>query len=56
MSISHGTREMPIWGDLFIGEALDDSVSVEEAQEATAEVTDRIRRLVKYVETIQVAK
>jgi mono/diheme cytochrome c family protein len=56
MPISHGTREMPVWGDLFIGETLDKSVSVEEAQEATAEVTERIRRLVKYLEAIQVAK
>ncbi|WP_162918341.1 c-type cytochrome [Taklimakanibacter deserti] len=56
MPASHGTREMPVWGDLFIGETLDQSVSIEDAQEATAEVTDRIRRLVKYIETIQVKK
>jgi mono/diheme cytochrome c family protein len=56
MPISHGTREMPVWGDLFIGEILSGSTSIEETQEATAEVTDRIRRLVKYIETIQVAK
>lgn len=56
MPISHGTREMPVWGDLFIGETIAGSTSIEEAQEATAEVTDRIGRLVKYIETIQVAK
>ncbi|WP_162913966.1 c-type cytochrome [Taklimakanibacter lacteus] len=56
MPISHGTREMPVWGDLFVGETLDSSVSLEEAQEAAAEVTERIRRLVKYLETIQIRK
>ena len=56
MPISHGTREMPVWGDLFIGETIAGSTSIEDAQEATADVTDRIGRLVKYIETIQVAK
>ena len=56
MPRSHGTREMPVWGDLFIGETLDQSVSVEEAQEAAAEATERIRRLVKYLQTMQSAK
>jgi hypothetical protein len=56
MPRSHGTREMPVWGDLFIGETLDQSISVEEAQEAAAEVTERISRLVKYLRTIQAAK
>lgn len=56
MPLSHGTREMPIWGNLFIGETLDRSVSVEEAQEAVAEATDRIKRLVKYLHTIQTAE
>jgi mono/diheme cytochrome c family protein len=56
MPIAHGTREMPVWGYLFIGEILEESVSVEQAQEATGEVTDRIKRLVKYIETIQVVK
>jgi hypothetical protein len=31
-------------------------VSVEDAQEAVSEVTDRIERLVKYIGSIQVAK
>lgn len=56
MPLSHGTREMPIWGNLFIGETLDRSVSVEEAQEAVAEATERIKRLVKYLHAIQTAK
>ncbi len=55
MPPSHGTREMPVWGELFIGESLDQSVSVEDAQEAAAEVTERIRRLVKYLQAIQAA-
>jgi len=56
MPISHGTRDMPVWGDLFIGEALGESVSIEESQKAAAQVTERIRRLVKYLESIQVTK
>lgn len=56
MPTSHGTREMPVWGDLFVGEMLNKSVSIEEAQEAAAEATERIGRLVKYIEGIQIAK
>jgi mono/diheme cytochrome c family protein len=56
MPASHGTREMPVWGNEFVGETLEGSVSIEEAQEAVSDVTDRIRRLVKFIESIQVAK
>jgi hypothetical protein len=56
MPISHGTRDMPVWGDVFIGEALGESTSIEDSQEVAAQVTERIRRLVKYLESIQVSK
>jgi mono/diheme cytochrome c family protein len=56
MPMSHGTREMPVWGNQFIGETLKGPVSLEHAQEAVSEVTDRIKRLVGYIRTIQVAK
>jgi hypothetical protein len=56
MPIAHGTREMPVWGNQFVGETLEGSVSVEDVQEAVSEVTDRIQRLVRYVESIQVTK
>jgi len=51
---AHGTREMPVWGDLFLGEALEDSVSMEDARNAAAQVTQRINRLIAYLKTIQV--
>ena len=53
MPDAHGTREMPVWGDLFLGEALENSVSIEDAQDAAAQVTERINRLVAYLKTIQ---
>jgi mono/diheme cytochrome c family protein len=51
---AHGTREMPVWGDLFLGEALENSVSMEDARNAAAQVTQRINRLIAYLKTIQV--
>jgi hypothetical protein len=59
MPIAHGTRDMPIWGRVFVRKALDkfgDLPSREDAKEAGAEVNTRIRRLVKYIESIQVSK
>jgi mono/diheme cytochrome c family protein len=54
MPTSHGTREMPLWGDLFIGEILEGSASVKGEQEAATEATNRIKRLVAYIATLQV--
>lgn len=53
MPAAHGTRDMPIWGDVFIGEAVGTSVSIDAAKQATTEVEQRISRLVKYLESIQ---
>jgi hypothetical protein len=53
MPTAHGIREMPIWGDVFVSEAIGTSVSIEDAKRAAAEVEQRIRHLVKYLETIQ---
>jgi mono/diheme cytochrome c family protein len=54
MPESHGSREMPIWGDRLINEALGDETSVAAAKTAAHEVEDRIAALVRYLERIQV--
>ena len=50
---AHGTREMPVWGDVFVSEAVGDSVSLEDALKASDAATERITNLVRYLETIQ---
>jgi mono/diheme cytochrome c family protein len=50
MPTSHGTREMPIWGDWLMDEAVDDSTSLEAAEK---EVEERVMALVKFLETLQ---
>jgi hypothetical protein len=55
MPLSHGTRDMPIWGDVFVAEAVGDSVSLAEAKKAGAEARKRIEGLVSYLKTIQTA-
>ena len=54
MPESHGSREMPIWGDRLINEALGEETSVAAAKSAAHDVEDRIAALVRYLETIQV--
>jgi len=53
MPLAHGTSSMPIWGALFVRQAVGDGVLIEDAKTAARVATDRIRRLVKYLETIQ---
>ena len=56
MPTAHGTRDMPIWGDVFIGEAVGSSVTIDAAKKATSDVEQRIKRLVEYLESIQTTK
>jgi hypothetical protein len=53
MPASHGTREMPIWGDWLLDEAVGDSTSLEAADTAEKEVTERIMTLVRYLKSLQ---
>ena len=53
MPLAHGTSEMPIWGALFVRQAVGEGVLIEDAKTAARVATDRIKRLVKYLETIQ---
>jgi hypothetical protein len=53
MPKSHGTREMPIWGDWLMDETLEDSTSLEAADAATKEVEGRVMALVQFLESIQ---
>jgi mono/diheme cytochrome c family protein len=56
MPISHGTRDMPLWADFFIRETLKEGASAEDAERLSGAVKERIDRLVKYVQTLQVTK
>jgi mono/diheme cytochrome c family protein len=53
MPLAHGTSEMPIWGALFVHQAVGDGVLIEDAKTAARVATQRMKRLVKYLETIQ---
>ncbi|WP_108883229.1 cytochrome c [Anderseniella sp. Alg231-50] len=53
MPLAHGTSEMPIWGALFVRQAVGEGVLIEDAKTAARVATDRIKRLVRYLETIQ---
>lgn len=55
MPDGHGTREMPIWGDVFVTEEVGKSTRVEDAMKASDDASRRIAGLVRYVESIQVA-
>jgi mono/diheme cytochrome c family protein len=54
MSDSHGSREMPIWGDWLMDEAVEDETSLDGAKDAEREVRRRVMDMVKYLETLQV--
>lgn len=53
MPDGHGTREMPIWGDVFVSEGVGSSTKIEDAMKASDDATRRIAGLVKYVGSIQ---
>lgn len=55
MPDQHGTREMPVWGDVFVSEAVGDSVSLNDALKASDAAARRIAGLVAYLEAIQAA-
>lgn len=54
MSQSHGTREMPIWGDWLMDDAIEGETSLDQAKAAEEEVERRVKDIVKYLETLQV--
>lgn len=53
MPDGHGTREMPIWGDVFVTEGVGSSTKLEDAMKASDDASRRIAGLVKYVASIQ---
>ena len=55
MPNSHGTRDMPVWGDVFVSEDIGGSVKLEDAGKAADDATRRIAGLVAYIESIQAA-
>jgi len=53
MATSHGTRDMPIWGDRLMDESLKDQTSLDAARDAEKEVERRVMAIVSYLETLQ---
>ncbi|MCA3560483.1 MAG: c-type cytochrome [Aestuariivirga sp.] len=53
MPDGHGTREMPIWGDVFVTQEVGKSTRVEDAMKASDDASRRIAGLVKYVQSVQ---
>jgi mono/diheme cytochrome c family protein len=56
MTNAHGSREMPIWGDWLMDEAIEDGRSLKEAKAAEQEIEQRIMGIVHYLETLQTDK
>lgn len=54
MTNSHGTRDMPIWGDWLMDETLGSGTSLEAAHAAEKEIERRVLAIVKYLESLQV--
>jgi mono/diheme cytochrome c family protein len=53
MSDAHGSREMPIWGDWLMDEAVEDSTSLDAARAAEKEIEQRIMAIVEYLKSLQ---
>jgi len=53
MPEAHGNREMPIWGDWLMDEAVEDSTSLEAADAAARQVEQRVMALVLYLKSVQ---
>lgn len=53
MPNAHGTREMPVWGDVFLSEKIGGSTKIEDAVKASDDTSKRILALLRYIETIQ---
>jgi len=56
MTKAHGSREMPIWGDWLMDEAIEEGTSLEEAKAAEQEIEERVMAIVGYLETLQTGK
>lgn len=53
MPDGHGTRDMPVWGDVFVSEGVGKSTKIEDAVKASDDASRRIQGLVRYIESIQ---
>lgn len=53
MPDGHGTRDMPVWGDVFVSEGVGKSTKIEDALKASDDASRRIQGLMRYVESIQ---
>lgn len=53
MPNDHGSRDMPVWGDVFVSEGVGTSTKPEDAMTASDDASRRIMALVRYIESIQ---
>jgi mono/diheme cytochrome c family protein len=53
MPQAHGTSDMPVWGAWFVQQAIGEGVLIEDAKTAGRVASQRIWRLVEYLERIQ---
>lgn len=56
MPDAHGSRDMPVWGDVFVSEAVGNSVRLEDALKASDATARRIEALVAYLRSIQTVR
>lgn len=56
MTGSHGSREMPIWGDWLMDETIEGNTSLEDAKAAEQEIEHRVMGIVRYLESLQTEK
>jgi len=55
MPEAHGSREMPVWGDVFVTQAVGTTTSLADARAAVQKTRARIGALVDYLRSIQAA-
>lgn len=53
MTEAHGTREMPVWGDWLMDEAMGNDTSLAGAKAAEQQVERRVMGIVRYLESLQ---
>lgn len=56
MPQAHGSREMPVWGDVFVSQAVGTTTSLADARAAAQKAEARIGALVDYLRSVQRAR
>lgn len=56
MPQAHGSRGMPVWGDVFVSQAVGATTSLTAARAAAQKARSRIGALVDYIRSLQTAR